>query len=152
LRLFADTIENVAHVARNMREWDRREIYATRWDDNSESLAYEVMQTGEVRWVAGLEEPIAAFGCAPMWPGCWSMWLFAADDFHRIGLSVTRLVTRSIVPMLWDGGAHRLECRSMEGHVDAQRWLSTIGAEREATLKGFGRDGQDFHIYTWARG
>ena len=53
--------------------------------------------------------------------------------------------------MLWEGGAHRLECRSMEGHVEAQRWLETIGATREATLHGYGREGEDFHVYTWEK-
>jgi hypothetical protein len=64
---------------------------------------------------------------------------------------VTKLIVRDIVPMMWDGGARRLECRSMEGHVEAQRWLETIGARREATLKAYGREGEDFHVYTWEK-
>lgn len=77
------------------------------------------------------------------------MWLFATDDFNQIGISVTRLIVRTIIPMMVDAGAHRLEARSMEGHTDAQRWLKVIGAKREATLRAFGRDGQDFHVYAW---
>lgn len=147
-----DRPDHVLAVARAMREADRQEIFATRLGDDPEALAAEMLATGPVAWVAGLdEEPIAAFGCAPMWEGVWSMWLMATDDFHHIGLSVTKLVTRYIVPMLFDAGAHRLEARSMEGHDDAQRWLEVIGAQREATLKGYGREGQDFHVYTWGR-
>lgn len=137
-------------VVRNMREWDRREIYATRFDDDPHKVVADVLAFGQVSWLAGLgDRPIAAFGCAPMWRGVWSMWLFATDDFQQIGLSVTKLIVRSIVPMLFDAGAHRLEARSMEGHVEAQRWLELIGASRECSLKGYGRDGQDFHVYTW---
>lgn len=144
--------ELVRHVAGNMREWDRREIFSTRLDDDVDAFAVDVLAAGPVSWVAGLpDEPIAVFGCAPMWPGVWSMWLFATDNFGQIGISVTRLIVRSIVPMLFEGGAHRLEARSMEGHTDAQRWLKLIGARREATLKGYGRDGSDFHTYTWDR-
>ena len=141
--------ELILHVAENMREWDKREIFATRIDDDPLMLADAALSTGEVSWVAGRDRPIAAFGCAPMWHGVWSMWLFATDEFPQIGISVTRLVVHSIIPMMIGAGAHRLEARSMEGHTDAQRWLEVIGAKREGTLKGFGRDRQDFHVYTW---
>ena len=141
--------EAVLHVARNMRDWDRREIFATRPDDDVEVLAHAALNCGRIAWVSGLDEPIAAFGCAPMWPGVYSMWLFATDDFHQIRFSVTKLIVRTIVPMMIDAGAHRLEARSMEGHTDAQRWLEVIGARREATLAGYGREAQDFHVYAW---
>jgi hypothetical protein len=140
----------LSFVAHNMRDWDRREIFATRMDDDVDALVKAAAGCGDVSWVAGDDEPIAAFGCAPMWPGVWSMWLMATDNFPQIGFRVTRLITRSIVPMLFAAGAHRLEARSMEGHTDAQEWLEVIGAKREATHKGFGRDGQDFHVYVWS--
>jgi len=140
-----------AHVIANMREWDRREIFATRANDDDTLLLADLMRSGPAAWVAGKEEPIAVFGCAPMWPGVWSMWFFATDNIHQIGIGVTKLITRSIVPMLWNGGAHRLECRSMEGHTQAQDWLGVIGARRECTLLHYGREGEDFHIYTWER-
>lgn len=141
--------ELVAPIALAMRDWDRREIFATRRDDDPLAIAAECAAMGEVAWVAGLEKPIAAFGCFQQWPGVWSMWLFATDEFRRIGIQMTKLIVRSIIPMLFEAGAHRLEARSMEGHEDAQRWLEVIGAKREATLHGYGRDGQDFHVYTW---
>lgn len=138
------------YVIERMREWDRREIFALRYDDDDMAFLRAVIATGDVGWIAGQEtEPIAVFGCAPMWPGVWSMWFFATDNLRQIGLSVTKLVKRVIVPALIRDGAHRLECRSMEGHIDAQDWLETIGARREATLKAFGRAGEDFHVYTW---
>lgn len=141
--------EMMHDITARLREWDQREIFATRRDDSAIALAEDALDCGPISWIAGIERPIAAFGCAPMWHGVWSMWLFATDEFNRIGISVTRLVTRTIVPMMIDAGAHRLEARSMEGHTDAQRWLEVIGAKREATLRAFGRDGEDFHVYTW---
>ena len=142
------------YVVANMREWDRREIFATRMPGReAESLCEAVMAAGPVSWIGYYDdEPVTAFGCAPMWPGVWSMWLFATDKFQKIGMGVTKLAIRHIVPMLWEGGAHRLQCHSMEGHVEAQRWLEVIGARRETTLRNYGRDGQDFHVYAWERG
>jgi RimJ/RimL family protein N-acetyltransferase len=145
--------ELLRYVAQNMREWDRREIFALRFDEDVDAFAAAAIGCGPVSWVAGLDDkPIAAFGCAPMWPNVWSMWFFATDNLGQIGISVTRLIVRSIVPMLFEAGAHRLEARSMEGHIDAQRWLEVIGAKRETTLKGYGRGAEDFHVYTWERG
>jgi hypothetical protein len=141
----------VFHVAEHMREWDRREIFATRICDDPDLLARDFIDAGPVSWVAGLDEPIAAFGCLPMWRGVWSMSLFATDSFPRIATSVTKLIIKQIVPMLFEAGAHRLEARSMEGHEDAQRWMTVIGAHREGTQRGFGRDGEDFHTYVWTK-
>lgn len=39
----------------------------------------------------------------------------------------------------------------MDGHIEAQEWLETLGAKREGTLKRYGRDGEDFHVYVWER-
>lgn len=152
LKRITDNPGLVYPVAMNMRDWDAREIFANRFHDDREQIARDAVRMGEtVGWVSGLERPIAAFGCFQMWPGVWSMWLFATDEFRHIGISMTKLIVRHIVPMLWNAGAHRLEARSMEGHHDAQRWLEVIGARREGTLKGYGRDGQDFYVYAWER-
>lgn len=53
--------------------------------------------------------------------------------------------------MMWSNGAHRLECRSMDGHTEAQAWLECLGAHREGTLKAYGSGGEDFHCYVWRR-
>lgn len=149
----ADRPELIVPVVEGMREWDRREIFANRFDDDPMAMARDAVAMGkDVGWIAGLEDrPIAAFGCFLMWPGVWSMWLFATDEFRHIGISMTKLIVRSILPMLWEAGAHRLEARSMEGHHDAQRWLKVIGATQEATLKGYGKGGEDFHVFAWER-
>ena len=139
-------------IVGKMREWDRREIFATRANDDTEQFLDDVMNAGPVKWIAGREDlPIAIYGCKQMWPGVWSMWFFATDNFGQIGLSVTRRIVRSIVPMLFANGAHRLECRSMEGHDDAHKWLEQLGASYESTLKGYGRGGEHFRAYAWVR-
>lgn len=152
LERICDRPELIIPVAENMRDWDRREIRATRFTDDPLIIANEAKICGQiVGFVAGLERPIAAFGGFEMWPGVWSAWLFATDEFGRIGISVTKTTVRRIIPMMWGFGAHRIESRSMEGHHEAQRWLEVIGARREATLHQYGRDREDFHTYKWER-
>ena len=138
-------------VINRMREWDRREIFATREEGSGDlDLLEAVLGAGRISWIAGRgDEPIALYGCRPMWPGVWSMWFLATDNISKIGKSVTAHARDVIVPGLFREGAHRLECRSMEGHVEAHRWLGVLGAIREGTNYGFGRGGEDFHVYAW---
>lgn len=140
----------VPFIVNGMREWDRREIFATQPHECDELLVAQVQDMGPMAWVAGKgDEPIAAFGCHNRWPGMWDMWFFATDSLHKIGLPVTRLIKSTIVPGLFRMGAHRLECRSMEGHLEAQRWLTVLGAKHECTHTAYGRGRQDFHVYVW---
>lgn len=138
-------------VAENMREWDKREIYATRWNDDPSELANDAMSSYEFGWLAFLEErPIAAIGAMPIHPKVWGVWMFATDEFPKIGLGLSRFVVRRIKPALQEV-AHRAECKSMEGHVEAQKWLEFIGFRRESTLPGYGREGESFHVYSWVK-
>lgn len=150
MRVAALERETVLFVARNMREWDRKEISATRWDDSPEALTEDCLRIGACGWVLGLERPIVAGGCWERWPGVFSMWMFATDEVRQIGLSMTKFVKRTIIPIVMEG-AHRLDAHSMVGHEDAQAWLTTIGARREfpEPTRGYGKNGEDFYSYVW---
>ena len=140
---------DVLRVADNMREWDRKEIYATLWtDDAAEFTEYVMATAGEFSWVGGLDGvPIACFGARNSWPGVWTAWMFATDDLPKIGLGLSRFVRNNIIPTLRKSGSHRMHAYSMEGHVDAHNWLRLLGADIECTHHGFGRGGEDFHVF-----
>lgn len=138
-------------VALRMREWDQREIFACRWNDNPADLARDCTAFPDFCWVAGEERPIAVIGAQPMRPGVWCVFMFATDDFLKIRFSMTRFVKRVMVPALVQSGAHRAECHSMEGHTEAQAWLQALGAVRECTLVGYGRNGENFASFVWNR-
>lgn len=138
---------DVHYVAANMRDWDRREIFATRWVDDPSDFAKEVLSYGEFGWVAGGDSPIACFGARALWPGVWIAWMFATDDLPKIGLSLSRFVRNNIIPTLRQVGAHRIHAYSMAGHDDAHRWLRFLGAEIEAEHRAFGRNGEDFLVF-----
>lgn len=149
----------LTHIATNMREWDRREIFATRWDDDPAGLVGACLLCPRTGWVAWRgEAPVAAIGAVPICPGVWSMWCFGTDDFPQIGLGLTKHATRFIIPMIARSG-HRAEALSMDGHDEAHRWLEGFGMFREATHHGRGRSGETFHTYAtryddvrWRRG
>lgn len=142
------TLDAARYVTLRLRALDAEEIFATRWSDDREDLARAAAARGPHAWAAGLGgAPIACIGVCPCWPGVWEAWMFATDDFDKIGKRLTRFAWRTIIPAVRAAGAHRLQCHSMEGHAVAHRWLEGFGAVHEATLQGFGRGGQDFRVY-----
>jgi hypothetical protein len=141
---------DLAYVAMNMREWDRREIFATAITDNPVDFAKIIANWGGPGWVAYKDlEPVVAFGAAPLWKGVCSVWAFGTDRFPEVGLSVTRFMRKTMAPMLIEMGVHRAECKSMEGHTEAHAWLESLGLSREAEHPGYGSNGETF--YTYAR-
>lgn len=149
MRMSKVNYNDALYVAANMREWDKKEIYATRWNDDPSEVASDCVGCGDFVWTAALNEPIAIIGASPLRPGVWQVFMFATDNFSKIALSLTKFAKRVIIPALRSSGAHRIECKSMEGHIDAQNWLEFFGANKESTLTNYGRNQEDFHQYTY---
>lgn len=140
--------EDVQFVAERMREWDKKEIYATRWTEDPYALTQDVMRHPEFAWTFGIEQPIAVLSGWTPWPGYWEVCMFATDEFPRIALSMTKFVKNWVIPRLSEF-AHRVDCRSMEGHIEAQNWLELLGAKRENTLERYGKNQETFFTYRW---
>lgn len=145
---------DLLYIADNMRDMDRKEVFATRWEDDSEKLVDVIMSCGDFGWVVAADDgmPVAAFGAIPTWNGVWQVWMFATDRWNEVALSVTRFIKRIMIPSIVEAGWHRAECRSADGHSVAHRWLEMLGASREHTLHYFGKDGETFHLYSWTKG
>jgi hypothetical protein len=142
---------SVMRVCSNMRPADREEIFALRWSDNPMDLAEDTLAVRGPKWVAHVDKygPVAVYGAAPMWPGVWSLWLYGTPDFDRCGGSLSRHLRRVMMPALAIAGAHRAEARSLSTHTEAHSWLERLGGRREATLHGYGKNGEDFEVFAW---
>lgn len=141
---------NLLYIAQRMRELDKEEIYATRWTNNPKDLAEDGMMIPHMSWIAAADgEPVAGFGAVPMHPGCWAVWMFATDKWPKVALSVTRYIKKKLIPSLQQAGAVRAECRSHANHHIAHKWLDSLGAVKESTLKKYGKDGEDFYLFKW---
>lgn len=150
------SFETIYQVAANMRERDYEEIVSMTACDSREALALYLAERHKDHgrsFVFGLDDgvPIAVLSLAEQWPGVWSMGLFATDSFQQIGLSLTKLIVRGIIPALDEEKAHRVECVSIEGYTQVHRWLEALGLDREGVLRNYGRDGQDYVIFAWRR-
>lgn len=145
---------DLLHIVRNMREWDRREIFATEWSDDPEKFTDKTLAyAGEFAWLAGTDRPIAAIGAGACWPGMWRVWMFATDDFRQIGLGLTKFVRKVMIPaLLGDPNFQRAECYSMVGHDTAHAWLKVLGAQQIGPpVERYGKNGEDFLIFRWLR-
>jgi hypothetical protein len=153
MRIARINYPDLLYVADNMRDMDKNEIFATRWDENPESLVDSIMKYGDFGWVVGSEDgiPIAAFGAIPIWPGSWQVWMFATDRWNEVSTQVTKFIKRVMIPAIVDAGWNRAECKSIEDHPTAHRWLEMLGATHEHTLACFGKDGQAFRLYSWTK-
>ena len=137
-------------IAERMRPADRSEILTTRWNDDLEPIALDASMSS-IAYSLSLERPIAAIGGAPRHPGVWTAWMYATDEFPRIGRPATTLARRAILPAMIRAGAHRIEMRSAADHAEAHRWIEVLGGKVEATLREYGRDKRDFLLYVWRR-
>lgn len=143
--------EAAAYVVEHMRASDRREIEATNW--TLDGLAERVMDAREFAFFASHRgRPAAVIGAVPMWPGVWSVFAFGTDDFKACGLRLTKFARRFIIPAIWNGGGHRMECASIEGHDEAHAWLEALGFYRESEMQSYGKRGETFYRYVqWRR-
>ena len=145
------SFSDVLYIAKNMQEEFRREIYATRWDDDPASVALQAMDGGSFCWVCGLERPIAALGAVPVWPNVWQVWMFATDELPRIRFSLTRFARRVMIPALIKSGAHSAHCYVNEEFSSAHGWLTKcLGGKKSEPLKNFGRNKETFFIFSWS--
>jgi hypothetical protein len=144
-------LDRVAAVARAMRDCDRAEIFATRWDACPDAFARDCVACLTLGAVIAdeAEAPIAVIGAQEMWPGTWSVCMFATDRWREIALDATRFVRQRLMPALLRLGARRAECRSAADHHAAHRWLEYLGARREAVHPDYGRHGETFFGYCW---
>lgn len=150
------TIEDIRHVALNMRERDYDEIVCLGWCENreelAESLALGYSQEENVYCVGTDEDgPIAIICYLPQRKGVWSLGLFATDDFLKVGAFLTKRIIRDIIPSLDQANAHRVEAHSIDGYEEVHNWLRFLGLDEETTIHGMGRNGEDFKVFSYVR-
>lgn len=146
-------IEPLEHIIHNLRAQDREEAFCQKAYDDPARLTRELFfGAGGMVWIAySHNEPVAVVGALEIWPGVWSAWMLATDKFSKVGTLVTRFIRKRLIPTLNELGAHRCEARSLASHEEAHRWLESLGAVKEAELKRYGKNGQDFFVYRWDR-
>lgn len=149
----------ILHLCRAMREMDAREILdmrPTRDPDLFAATILTALPRATIAAVAGLDSagPAAAF--LGIWPDDSYPWqaqaaLFATDEFPRIAAPLIRFIRRTVIPALLASGVHRVECRALEAHAQARRFLRACRAVEEIVLPDYGRNRESYVLCAWRR-
>ena len=144
---------NLSYVAQHMRADDRREIFATQWQDSESLLVGPLYHGSHVAKIALADDqtPIAALGAVEMWPGVWSVWMFATDRWREVANKVSKYLRQQFIPLLLEQQAHRAECMAIADRPVVHRWLQYLGARPEAFLRHYGKNREDFILFSWER-
>lgn len=150
------TLPALEHICLNMREMDRKEVYALRPHDNWFRLAYESYHLivnqgrGRIGWHQG--QPAAVIAYTEMWPHVWEVWAFGTDHFKDCAVDLLRYSRKEARDILDTHGGHRLQCDSQVGHDEAHKMLLALGAKPEGDpMPGYGKDGSSFQRFVWRK-
>lgn len=149
MRIEDATADDIAYVARHMRDRDLMEFSAVLEADTREEIADILVDR-----YADLDclicarrghRPIAVGGAVAIRPNVGSLMFLATDEFPSIALPLTRFIRRTYFPALEKVGFHRIECVSLDTYAEMHRWLGTLGMMREGgPFRAYGKNGENF--------
>ncbi|RUP22305.1 hypothetical protein [Methylobacterium sp.] len=147
------TYATALQVGQGMRERDVMEFAAVApvgAEDLAPWLAQRFGRRGELLCARTDDgEPVCIGGAVEVRPGSATLLFYGTDRFPEIALPMTRFIRRHYFPSLAAAGTHRIECVTLDSYREMQRWLETLGLERESTLRAYGRGREDFAMYAW---
>jgi hypothetical protein len=84
-----------------------------------------------------------------MTPKALTVALLATDEWEDVAREVYRWGVKEAKPYLLRSGYVRVECRTMEGHDEAIRFLEHFGFVLETRIARYGLSGKAFLQYAW---
>lgn len=155
VRIGPATIRDVSYILANLDPADAEEIGCQVPEGAMPGeLAAGCVRFGSsfVAYLNGV--PAMAFGSSPLTAvgNVRSAWAFGTRRSRVCMRSVMRFCRDEFVPSFLSFGVTRVEARSISTHAVAHRWLEAVGAEREATIAAYGKNGEDFVLYVWRPG
>lgn len=143
--------EGLVHIVRGLRPRDRAEVFALRWDEDETRFINDVLAVAGPMWKVWSwdNEPAAINGVLPVRPGVVIAAAFGTDKWRFTLRAMTRWSREWVIPALQAASYHRGEAYVLAANVDARAWIEALGGEIEAYLYQYGRNREDFILYTW---
>lgn len=143
------TWKEAIYVCTHMRADDFDEVMATRWDNDAHSFAAECMRLPGYKKVAVVDGvPVAIGGLAVWQPGVGQAWLVGTPNIGKAGRQIAKHCKAEIARMFESGCIHRIQAFSSATHTQAHLWLNSIGLKQEALMPKYGKNGEDFIIFS----
>ncbi|MBX8824746.1 hypothetical protein [Ochrobactrum sp. SFR4] len=153
----AGKLRDICYVAANLREQDRREIFATAiLESGTQAGATSYLSSPNWCWTAWIDgQPVAAFGVSIgnyiYQPHLRYAWAYGTEKFKRATPAITRFCLNEWPERLIAEGVTRVEIRSLADHDLAHKWLSSIRARKEADMLNYGVNGEAFELWAWLK-
>jgi len=156
VRIEGATRRDVEAVVRSMRDRDVDEFMAVSSAATRDELNYSLIKrygsNPDALCVSKSGVPIGVGAMIEARPNVATLLFFANYLFPQVAIGLTRFIRGNLFPRYRGAGVHRIECVSMDGYAEAHRWIGLLGLKHEATMPGYGRDGQTFHQFAWVKG
>jgi len=140
--------DDVAAVFARLRERDCDELAAYGWtpEDAWQAFLQPAVLARAFKDGEGAQALIAFHAVTP---ACLAASLMATDRWPHVARAVYRWGHVTARPFLLSRGFMRAECRTLDGHADAIRFLERLGFVRECHVPLFGARGATFIQYAW---
>lgn len=144
-------LRDLTYIIANLREDDRKEIdplipNSIQPEHRNSYIAVQCL-SGFAYSVKIGEQPICAFGVKIVGT-IGSGWAFGTDRMIRAIPLISDFCWRYISHLLIENNLNRLEVRPVATHEVAIRWLKKLGFTHDCTLKMYGKNGEDFELYS----
>lgn len=92
-------------------------------------------------------KPIAVLGCTPCVGKTWELWAVMGVEINHSKIEFSKICRRLLESSAEVFGVKRFQSLCMDKFKDGERWFKFLGFQKEGTLRQFGEDGQDYHLY-----
>ncbi len=141
--------KDIIYVSRHARDVDRRELCATsQVDDVMQFVAKTLVIPGPAFCCISNGVPVAVGGIALHSPMVGTAWMWGTDAFPSVAVLITRFCKAMINGLIADESTNRVQAFSADFHTESHRWLKAIGMTHEGTMRKYGKDGEDFYIFS----
>lgn len=145
-------LAEIKYVLDNLSPKSREDILPV-MDYSTDFLAhYYFEHPMAYQWVfynAG--KPAAFLGSCRSHGDVWSVYGMGTADWKAVWRLVTLVAKRDMMQAVLDAGAHRAHCLSPASHEDTHKWLRYLGATHEAAMPRYGKNGEDYIMFSWLK-
>ena len=90
---------------------------------------------------------IAVVGGTLNWPGVMEIWSVTGNEVYKHPLSYFKTCIRLLSDYQKTFGIHRFQASCLYGKEDLEKWFSKLGFLKEATMRKYGPNGEDFYLF-----
>ncbi len=133
--------DDVYDVALAMRESDRHEAHAFGLD-YVQAAHDAVANAADVYTAYQRNRPTFIFGTVEVVPGVRQLFGFGTPDTKRVIPQVTWFTRKFWLPNLFEDDVRRIQAHIPDTSIASLQWLQSFGMYREASMAGYGVNGE----------